>query len=281
MTGPSKGNTSSRSRVGARTRLASWNVESIRAHLDQVMQWVERNEPEILCLQETKADRKRFPVRPFDEAGFELVIHGGEGGSGGVAIASRRALTQVELGIPQAVAPLDEPRSISALCGGLRIHTCYAPNGRKVGSSNHHFKLTWFALLAAWLRLDAAEFSHQILIGDLNIAPRDVDVWDADRYRRRNLTSELERGAFAALLGDGNMIDLIRDRYGDEEVFTWWNRRSNFYATNRGWRLDHMLCDPATADLVESVFVDREERARPRSADHAPILAEITLPSTQ
>lgn len=262
-------------------RIASWNVESIRAHHDQVIAWIDANSPDVICLQETKAGPRKFPQHAFAKRGFELVIHGGDDGRGGVALGSRAGLSGVELsdvtlGIPGAVSPLNEPRSISASVGDLRIHTCYAPNGRKVGTRVHQIKLAWFALLAAWLEIDRAEHARQILIGDLNIAPLDVDIWEPHRYRKRNLTSPPERAAFASLLSEGELVDVVRAHFGDEAVFTWWNRRSDFYESDRGWRLDHLLADPVTAANVASVSVDRAERGRPGSTDHAPLLAKIT-----
>lgn len=256
-------------------RIASWNVESIRAHHDQVIAWIDATGPDVICLQETKAGTRKFPRHAFSARGYELVVHGGDDGRGGVAIASRLELSEVTVGIPGAVSPLNEPRSISASVGGVRVHTCYAPNGRKVGTRAHEIKLAWFALLAAWLELDRADHAEQILIGDLNIAPLNIDIWEPHRYRKRNLTSPPERAAFAALLSDGALVDVVREHFGEKHVFTWWNRRSDFYETDRGWRLDHLLADPATAARIASVMVDRAERGRPGSTDHAPLLATL------
>jgi len=199
-------------------RIASWNVESIRAHHDQVIAWIDDNSPDLICLQETKAGPHKFPTHAFKKRGFDLVIHGGDDGRGGVAIASKVELTDVSLGIPGAVSPLNEPRSVSATverAGGLlRVHTCYAPNGRKVGTRAHEIKLAWFSLFAAWLEIDRVDHPHQVLIGDLNIAPLDIDIWEPHRYRKRNLTSPPERAAFDKLLADGELVDVIRSWFG-------------------------------------------------------------------
>lgn len=256
-------------------RLASWNVESIRAHEDQVLAWLERNGPDVACLQETRCGLRKFPQQGFAQLGYELVIAGGDDGRSGVAIASRVSLDDVVVGIPGAVAPLNELRSISASVGDLRVHTCYAPNGRKVATRAHAIKLAWFALLAAWLDIDRDDHPVQVLLGDLNIAPLDVDIWEPHRYRKRNLTSPPERAAFERLLDDGAMIDAVRSRFGDEAVFTWWNRRSDFYATDRGWRLDHVLATPTADERILAVSIDREERGRPGAADHAPLLIDF------
>lgn len=260
-------------------RIATWNVESIRAHHDQIVTWTDTNDVDVLCMQETKCPADRFPLREMRALGYEVVIHGGEGGRGGVAVAHRVPIDDVILGIPGAVSPLDEARSIAFVVGDsapLRVHTCYAPNGRKVGTRHHEVKLAWFALFAAWLGIDRSEHPVQIVAGDLNIAPMDADIWEPARYRKRNLTSPRERQAFDAVLDDGALVDSVRSRFGDDAVFTWWNRRSDFYETDRGWRLDHVLATPGADARIENLRVDRAERGRDGSTDHAPIIFDIT-----
>ncbi len=256
-------------------KIASWNVESMRAHHDQVIAWIDANEPDVVCMQETKAGRRKFPTKALADRGFEVIIHGGDDGRGGVALASRLPVDDIDLGIPGAVAPLNEPRSIAATIDGLRLHTAYAPNGRKVGTLAHQVKLAWFTLYAAWLEAERSEFDNMLLAADLNIAPLDIDIWEPSRYRKRNLTSPPERAAFETLLDDGALIDIVRERYGDEHVYTWWNRRSDFYETDRGWRLDHMLATPSVAAEVTDLTVDRAERGRDGSTDHAPLLVTL------
>lgn len=261
-------------------RLATWNVESIRARHDQIIDWITANQPDVLAMQETRCPARLFPTSDFARLGYELVIHGGDSGHGGVAVAVRASnddissVRSVDLGIPGAVAPLNQPRSISLTWRQWRIHSIYAPNGGKAGTDKHRVKVAWFALLRQWLAIERADHSNCIVLGDLNIAPADIDVWDARRYRMRNLTSPLEREAFAALIDDG-LVDVVRSRYADVPVFTWWNRRSDFYETNRGWRLDHILTDPETAEQVETVWIDREERGREGSTDHAPVVLDL------
>ena len=257
-------------------RIASWNVESIRSHHDQVISWLDENELDVLCMQETKAGRTKFPKQAFEKRGYELLLHGGDDGRGGVALASRLPLSDVTLGLPGAVRPLDEPRLIAVTVEDVRLVTVYAPNGRKVGTPPHALKLAWFKLLAAWLDMEREDYDDQMLAGDLNIAPLDVDIWEPSRYRRRNLTSPPERAAFNDLLCDGELIDVVRDRFGDDHAFTWWNRRSDFYETNRGWRLDHVLATPELAGRVTSLSIDRAERGRTGSTDHAPLLVDIS-----
>lgn len=259
-------------------KIVSWNVESIRAHHDQVVQWIDAEQPDVICMQETKAGARKFPRQAFEERGYKLAIHGGDDGRGGVAMASLALMTDINLGIPGAVAPLDEPRALAATVDGVRVHTAYAPNGRKVGTHTHQVKLAWFTLYAAWVQAERAEFDQLIVAADLNIAPQDIDVWDASRYRKRNLTSPPERKAFDQLLQAGDLIDIVRVAHQDQPVFTWWNRRSDFYETNRGWRLDHLLASPTLAASVDEVRVDRAERGRDSSTDHAPAIASFAIP---
>jgi len=217
-------------------RLATWNVESIRSHHDQVINWLDAHDLDVLCMQETKAGPRKFPKQAFAARGYEVLIHGGDDGRGGVAVASRLPFDDVDYGIPGAVAPFDEPRSLAVTVDGIRLHTAYAPNGRKVGTRHHQIKLAWFTLYSAWLAAERDHFDELMLAGDLNIAPEDIDIWEPSRYRRRNLTSPPERAAFTELLGDGELVDVVRRTFEDEPAFTWWNRRSDFYETNRGWR---------------------------------------------
>ncbi len=259
-------------------RIASWNVDSIRARLALVESWVDVNEPDVLCLQEIKCNGERFPAKPFIARGYEVHTYS-EGGQGGVALLSKQPCSDVTLGIPGAVAPLDEKRSISATVDGIRIHTVYAPNGRKVRTPHHAIKLAWFQLLTAWIEIDDLATQPVILIGDLNIAPLDLDIWDASRYRKRNLTSPVERQAFQNLEALG-LADIVRASLGDDRAYSWWNRREGFFSTDRGWRLDHALANASAEALVQSVWFDRDARARvspdhPPPSDHAPLVIDL------
>jgi exodeoxyribonuclease III len=233
---------------------------------------VAANQPDVLALQEIMCDDRSFPRRGFSELGYEAVVHG-RSGRGGVALLSRLPMSDVMLGVPGALAPFDEPRLIAATIAGVRVYSTYAPNGRKVGTEAHRFKLAWFEFLAHVLEAEREDHDELILLADLNIAPTDGDVWDASRYRNRNLTSGPERVAYQRLI-DLGLVDVIRDRAGATAAFTWWNRRGDFYETDRGWRLDHVLASPAVAARISTASVDRVARAEP-GPDHAPIVLEI------
>lgn len=257
-------------------RVATWNVDSIRARESVVLDWLERRAPDVIAFQETKCADRMFPRRGFESLGYELAVHG-DGGQRGVALASRVGLADVELGFPGATpAPFDEARVVSATCGGVRTYGAYAPNGRKVGTSHHQVKLAWFQLLGAVLALEEPVDHDVLVLGDLNIAPSDLDVHDPAKYRGRNLTSQVERDAFAALL-DLGFHDLIRDHLGDERRYTWWNRSRNMFPDGRGWRLDAVLASPGLAETSTDLVIDIDERAKPGCSDHAPVL--VSFPS--
>lgn len=282
------------------------------------MSWVDRVQPDVICLQETKVSDRQFPRQQFEGRDYALLLGGNTGGHGGVAIASRLPMDDPAVGIPGARSPLAELRTLSvtlqlnrstdpvpvttvprttvppnivsptpvahntaphntASHNTMRLHTVYGPNGRKVGTRIHNVKLAWLQLFGQWIAMDGLDDGvPTLVVGDLNVAPTDLDVWEPSRYRRRNLTSPEEREAFAKLL-DLGLVDLVRSRFGQESVFTWWNRRSDFYETDRGWRLDHALADPATAERVVDISVDREARGEPGASDHAPLIVELDV----
>jgi exodeoxyribonuclease III len=253
-------------------RLASWNVNSIRAHEARVLRWIEAYQPDVVALQEIMCDDRSFPRRGFLELGYQAVVHG-RPGRGGVALLSRLSLDDVMLGVPGAVAPFDEPRLVAATIDGMRVYSIYAPNGRKVGTDAHRFKLVWFEFLGHVLASELEDHDALLVLADLNIAPTDGDVWDPSRYQNRNLTSAPERVAYQRLI-DLGLVDVVRAHNGKNAAFTWWNRRGDFYETDRGWRLDHALASPAFAARVSTASIDRRARAEP-GPDHAPIV--ITL----
>lgn len=246
--------------------VATWNVNSLRARERPILDWLARAAPDVVALQETMCAPGLIPRAGFRGLGYDVVAHGGDDGRGGVALLSRLAIDDVALGIPGAVGPFAEPRVISATIAGTRVHAVYAPNGVKAGTPAHRFKLAWFELFTV---VAEAPDGRAMILGDLNIAPSDADVWEPVRYRHRNLTSPDERRAFSDLQAAG---------YADPVTpgtFTWWNRRGDFFATDRGWRLDHVLVTRDLAASVVGVTVDRAARADSGS-DHAPLVVRFT-----
>ncbi len=281
-------------------RIATWNVNSLKARQDKVEQWLARAAPDVLLLQETKLGDDDAPVMAFAMAGYDLVHHG-EGRWNGVAIAVRQGLGATDVitnfgdgpvrdsGPGAAVLvseedfdPSDEARMVSALVdpdghagGPFRIVSLYAPNGRVVGSSFYDGKLRWFERLARWLGEAAGNGANLIVGGDLNVAPTDDDVWDAAAVHGGTHVSEPERAAFRALLAHG-LVDAYRLKVPDRGRFTWWDYRAGNFHKNLGMRIDHLLLSPSLAERVVWAEIDREARKGPPiPSDHAPLVVDL------
>jgi exodeoxyribonuclease III len=253
---------------------ATWNVNGINAHVEQVTAWLATYQPDVLAIQETQCHSARFPNDRFEEIGYHVAAVG-DGGRSGVALVSRQPTTDVVNGIPGAVGPFAEPRFVRATVNGIRYINGYAPNGRKVGAPEHHFKLAWLKLLQAVVEEEIRTYAHVVVAADLNIAPTDKDVWDAHHYRNRNLTSPQERAAFTELLEIG-LTDIVRVAHPDTQLSSWWNRRGDFFTSDRGWRLDHLLVTSPLKSEIQRVHIDRSTRESPGGSDHAPILAQLS-----
>lgn len=256
-------------------RLASWNVNSIRARADTVLRWMQDRSVDVCCLQETRCDDEGFPFAAFEAAGYSVAHHGVDHWNG-VAIASRVGLDAVERGFRGVQrAPFDEARLIGATCGDLRVHSVYVPNGRELWDPHYAFKLVFLERLRSHLAVDLEDGRPTVLAGDLNVAPHDRDIYDPARWRRRTHASAPERSAIAALV-DLGLHDLVREHHPHEACFTWWSHRHQMYTTDRGLRIDLILGNDQVAARTEGAWVDRAERGRPRSSDHAPVVLDLT-----
>jgi exodeoxyribonuclease-3 len=269
-------------------RIATWNVNSLNARLEKVRWWLGRAQPDVLLLQETKLADADVPADVFTDAGYALAHHG-EGRWNGVAIASRVGLADVvtNFGVPLAPArtpdagddePLAEARMIAATCGGVRVVCVYAPNGRVVGSPFWEAKLAWYARLRRWLDEAADPAAPLVLGGDMNVAPADVDVWDARACHGGTHVSPEERAAFAALCEWG-LVDAYRLRHPEPERYTWWDYRAGAFHKNYGMRIDHLLATAPAAARVVWAEIDREARkGKPIPSDHAPLVIDLDEP---
>lgn len=270
-------------------RIATWNVNSLRARLERVLGWIERAAPDVLLLQETKLRDGDAPADAFRDAGYALAHHG-EGGRNGVAIASRCGLEDVAKGLGAAPAPasddsdedpLSEARAIAASCDGVRVVSLYAPNGRSVDSVFYTAKLAWFDRLAAWLRETADAGSAVVLGGDFNVAPADADVWDPLACHGGTHVSPPERAAFARLCEWG-LVDAYRLRHPEPGRYTWWDYRAGRFHKNQGMRIDHLLVSRAVEQRVVWSEIDREARkGNPTPSDHAPLVADLDAPGRE
>ena len=269
-------------------RIATWNVNSLKARLEKVGWWLERALPDVLLMQETKLADEDAPGDWFAERGYTLVHHG-EGRWNGVAIASRLPPTDVvthfgELLRPAHTAgegddePLAEARMIAATCGGVRVVSVYAPNGRSVGSIYYEAKLVWYARLLRWLREAADPAQPLVLGGDFNVAPADDDVWDPGAAHGGTHVSERERAAFGELLTWG-LADAYRLRHSEAGRYTWWDYRAGNFHKNIGMRIDLLLATRGVAERVVAIEIDREARkGKPTPSDHAPLVADLDAP---
>jgi exodeoxyribonuclease III len=269
-------------------RIATWNVNSLKARLDKVRWWLDRARPDVLMMQETKLADEDAPRAVFRDLGYELAHHG-EGRWNGVAIASRRGIEGVvaNFGEPLRPAetpevgddePLAEARILAATCGGVRVVTLYAPNGRVVGSSFYEAKLAWYERLARWLEAAGDPGQPLVLGGDFNVAPEDADVWDAKACHGGTHVSPREREAFLRLRRWG-LVDAYRRHHPEPERYTWWDYRAGNFHKNFGMRIDHLLATRPLAERTVWSEIDREARkGKPIPSDHAPLLIDVDEP---
>jgi exodeoxyribonuclease-3 len=269
-------------------RVATWNVNSLKARLDKVMWWLERARPDVLLMQETKLADPDAPAAAFRAAGYELAHHG-EGRWNGVAIASRSGISGVVTNFGQPLRPAENPdagddepfaeaRMIAAVCGGIRVVSVYAPNGRSVGSLFYQAKLAWFGRLACWLAEAADPAELLVLGGDLNVAPEDVDVWDPKACHGGTHVSPAEREAFRSLCLWG-LVDAYRLHHPEPGRYTWWDYRAGHFHKNIGMRIDHLLATRPVAERTVWAEIDREARkGKPIPSDHAPLVIDIDQP---
>jgi len=259
-------------------RLATWNVNSLRARLERVLAWTERNQPDILCMQETKLADDAVPLIDFAALGYE-VAHHGSGTWNGVAIASRVGIDGVVAGLPETEDWTDEGgRFLTAECGGVRVVSVYVPNGRVVGSEFYDAKLAWLDHLDAWVRERNDPADLLALCGDFNVAPEDVDVWDPRACHGGTHVSPREREAFAKLRRFG-LTDVYRAHHPEPDRYTWWDYRAGHFHKNLGMRIDHLLATRPLAERSVWAEIDREARkGKPTPSDHAPLLMDVDEP---
>jgi exodeoxyribonuclease III len=256
-----------------RVKIATWNVNSVRTRLPRLRAWLERRQPDVLCLQETKVEDEHFPLAEVEALGYRAVVCG-ERTYNGVAILSRQPGASVLRALP-GDGPDAQRRLLVATIGGARIVNIYAPNGGELGSPRYTYKLDWYRRLLLFLEGAFGPGEDVVLCGDFNIAPEDRDVWAPELWRGRVMATEAERACFRALLG-GGLADALRIvRPEAEGVYTWWDYREGAFRRNRGLRIDHVLLSPSLAKRCAAVEIDRDERRGARPSDHAPVVATL------
>ena len=254
-------------------KLATWNVNSLKVRLPQVIDWLLINQPEIFCLQETKLTDDNFPVTAVAEAGYQSIFTG-QKTYNGVAILSKQPGRDVIAAIPGF--PDEQKRIIAATYGDIRVVSVYVPNGDTVGSEKYVYKLRWLPALTQWLQHEHRRYPKLVVMGDFNIAPEDRDVHDPILWSGSVLCSAAERAAFMDLLNIG-FSDSFRLFEQPEKSYTWWDYRMMAFRLNRGLRIDHILTSRELTKVCVSCQIDKSLRKLERPSDHAPIMVELSL----
>jgi exodeoxyribonuclease-3 len=277
-------------------RLATWNVNSVRARLPRLLDWLAEVEPSVVCLQETKCAAEEFPAAEVAELGYATAAHG-DGRWNGVALLSRVGLDDVARGFPGEpvwvgdpgggsgveVAPLftmetetprPEPRAIRATCGGARVWSVYVPNGRSPDSPHYLYKLDWLAALRAAVADELTRCRALVVCGDFNVAPTDADVWDRAAFVGDTHVTEPERRALAELSALG-LTDVVPRPLKGPNPFTYWDYRAGMFHQDKGMRIDLVYGTPAVADRVADAYIDREARKGKGPSDHAPVVVDL------
>ena len=256
-------------------KIATWNVNSIRVRLPRVVAWLAQHQPDVVCLQETKAVDEQFPFAELQAVGYHAATWG-QKTYNGVALLSKVPGTALTRGFTDAEpAPGGEQaRCIAATFGDLRVISVYVPNGSEIGSEKYLYKLQGLAHLSSWLQAQQAAWPQLVLCGDMNVAPSDADVHDPLAWADSILCSPPERAAFSTVTT--GMIDLVRQHNPQPGLFTWWDYRGLSFFKNLGLRIDHIYGTSTVAQRCTASSVDRAQRKGEQPSDHAPVLCEVT-----
>ncbi|MFN4147988.1 MAG: exodeoxyribonuclease III [Rhodocyclaceae bacterium] len=252
-------------------KVATWNVNSLKVRLPHLIDWLAAEQPDAVCLQETKTEDAGFPFAEIAAAGYHAV-HNGQKTYNGVAILSRSEPSDIQRDLPGF--PDEQKRLIAATVDGVRLICAYMPNGQAVGSDKYAYKLQWFEALARWLGEEMRRHPELALLGDFNVAPEDRDVHDPLAWQGQVLASEPERAAFRKLTSLG-LIDAFRLFDQPEKSFTWWDYRMMAFRRNHGLRIDHILVSSPLAARCRACRIDTAPRKLERPSDHAPVIAEF------
>jgi exodeoxyribonuclease-3 len=257
-------------------KLATWNINSIRAREERLLTWLGQEKPDVLCLQETKVEDAGFPAAVLRKAGYEVAIFG-QRSYNGVAIASTRPLSDIVRGLGDDPAD-DEARAIAATTHGMRVVCVYVPNGQDLASDRYPYKLAWFRRLRAYLERTAAPDQPLAVCGDMNVTPDDRDVWSPEKWQGQIHCSPPERAALAELAGFG-LVDAFRSRNADARRYSWWDYRGVSFFKDQGLRIDLIYLTAPLAERCTACTIDRNARKGQDPSDHAPVVAVIDDPA--
>ena len=262
--------------------IATWNVNSIRTRLSQIIDWLNQVNPDILCLQETKVLDDSFPIKPFEKLGYSVEIYG-QKSYNGVAIISKIKAENVKKGFYGYTKSdldidifQDQKRLISAEINGIKIINVYVPNGSSLESDKFEYKIKWLSCLASFLDEQEKKGELICLMGDFNVAPSHLDIHDPEKYEGGIMASELERSALNNVL-KGRLIDSFRIFEKNSGHWSWWDYRNNAYELNKGWRIDHIYICRELSSKLKSCVIDSTPRGNLRPSDHAPIMIDLSL----
>jgi len=253
-------------------KIATWNVNSIRARKERAWAWLDQHSPEVVCLQETKVVDDAFPLEELREHGYEAVIHG-QKTYNGVAILSRLPLADEAKGFGDDVAD-EQARLIAATVAGIRVISAYVPNGKEVGHEKYEYKLAWLERLHSYLERNCDPSQPVVLCGDFNVAPDDRDVWDPALWAGGILCSDAERAALQKIV-DWGLTDAFRQHHQEGGLYSWWDYRQLGFPKGRGLRIDFAFISQPLIDRCTEAVIDREARKGKQPSDHAPVV--ITL----
>jgi exodeoxyribonuclease-3 len=265
--------------------IATWNVNSIRTRLSQILDWISQVNPDILCLQETKVIDECFPIEPFEKLGYSVEVYG-QKSYNGVAIVSKIKPENVNKGFygfnksnENIEIFQDQKRLISAVINGIKIINVYVPNGSSLESNKFGYKIDWLNCLASFLDEQEKKGELICLMGDFNVAPSNLDIHDPMKYEGGIMASEIERNALNNVLKE-RLIDSFRIFEKNTGHWSWWDYRNNAYELNRGWRIDHIYISKELSSNLKSCVIDSSPRGNSRPSDHAPVMIELNLNET-
>jgi exodeoxyribonuclease-3 len=251
-------------------KLSTWNINSIRARTDRLLGWLAAEQPDVLCLQETKVEDSGFPTEALHAQGYQIATFG-QRSYNGVAILSRTPISDVTRGFGDG-EPDDEARVIAGTIGELRVVNVYVPNGQDLQSEKFPYKLAWYGRLRRYLDRTASVESGLALCGDMNVTADDRDVWSPDKWAGQIHCSPDERAALAGVVAFG-LVDLFRKHHPDGGEYSWWDYRGVSFFKNQGLRIDHILATPSVAARCSACTIDRNARKGKDPSDHAPVTA--------
>ena len=261
-------------------RIATWNVNSVRTRLDQVVAWLQQERPEVLCLQETKVTDELFPRAAFEALGYQVVISG-QKAYNGVAMLSLLPLDDVQIGFeallpsdPEAPRLSEQKRVISALVDGVRVINLYVPNGSSLSSEKYAYKLEWLACLQRYLAVQETQGDPLCMVGDFNIGPEDRDLPDPKRQTGGIMASQAEREALQRVVGD-RLSDVFRVFESDTGHWSWWDYRSGAWDRDKGWRIDHIYLTDDLLSCATGCLIHKATRGNEQPSDHAPVVVNL------